>query len=81
MLSIIQILGNQSKTLVFAISLALVLVIGVIDYLAGPDISLLVFFLLPIFVAVWFVGKKAGVTVAVLSGAVWTAIALATSHQ
>lgn len=81
MLSIIQILGNQSKTLVFAISLALVLLIGVIDYLAGPDISLLVFFLLPIFVAVWFVGKKAGVTVAVLSGAVWTAIALATSHQ
>ena len=80
MLQIIKYLGNQTKSLVFAISLALVLVIGLVDYLAGPDISLLVFFMLPIFIAVWFAGKGAGIAVSILSGVVWTAIALVGSH-
>ena len=80
MLRIIKYLGKLTKSLVFAISLALVLIIGTIDFLAGPEISLLVFFMLPIFVAVWFVGKRAGISVSILSGVVWTAIALATTH-
>ena len=80
MLRIIKLLGNQTRSFAFAISLALVLVIGVIDFLAGPEISLLVFFLFPIFVAVWFVGKRAGVTVSIISGVAWTEIALDTSQ-
>ena len=80
MLRIINYLGNQTKSLVFAISLTLVLAIGLLDFLAGPNVSLLVFFMLPIFVAVWFVSKAAGISVSILSGVVWAAIALATSH-
>jgi diguanylate cyclase (GGDEF)-like protein len=57
-----------------------VLIIGLLDFLAGPNVSLLVFFMLPIFIAVWFVSKKAGISVSILSGVVWSAIALATSH-
>lgn len=81
MLSIIKYLGNQSKSLALAISLGLVLLIGVLDFLAGTEISLLVFFMLPIFVAVWFVSRGAGTAVSILSGVVWTAIALATTHH
>lgn len=80
MLLILKYLSKQTKSIAFAISLALVLVIGVIDFLAGTEVSMLVFFMLPIFVAVWFVGKRAGTSVSVLSGIVWTAIALATAH-
>jgi diguanylate cyclase (GGDEF)-like protein len=80
MLHIIKILSKQTKLFAFALSLLLVLVIGVIDYVAGENISLLVFFMLPIFVAVWFVGKKAGIAVSILSGAVWTAIAMTSTH-
>jgi diguanylate cyclase (GGDEF)-like protein len=81
MLYILKFLGKQSKSLLFAVSLTLVLLIGVADYFASPDISLLVLFLLPIFIAVWFVGKRAGIVVSILSGAVWTAIVLVTPHQ
>lgn len=57
-------------------SLLLVIFIGALDYLAGPDISLLIFFLLPIFLAVWFGGKWAGALIVTLSGAAWTIMAL-----
>lgn len=80
MLRIIQFLAKQSKPFMLILSLLLVLLIGLADYLAGPDISLLIFFMLPIFLAVWFVGKRAGALVVILSGASWTAIALMTSH-
>ncbi|MBV9211543.1 MAG: GGDEF domain-containing protein [Acidobacteria bacterium] len=80
MLRVIKFLAGQSKPFMLALSLLLVLLIGLADYLAGPDISLLVFFMLPIFLAVWFVGKRAGLGVLILSGAVWTTLALTTSH-
>ncbi|HEY0546917.1 MAG TPA: GGDEF domain-containing protein [Pyrinomonadaceae bacterium] len=80
MLRVIKFLAGQSKPFMLTLSLLLVLLIGVADYLAGPDISLLVFFMLPIFLAVWFVGKRAGVLVLILSGAVWTMLAIITTH-
>ncbi len=80
MLRIIQFLTKQSKPFMLTLSLLLVLLIGIADYMAGPDISLLIFFMLPIFLAVWFVGKRAGGLVLILSGASWTAIALMSSH-
>jgi diguanylate cyclase (GGDEF)-like protein len=80
MLRVIKFLAGQSKPFMLTLSLLLVLLIGVADYLAGPDISLLVFFMLPIFLAVWFVGKRAGVLILILSGAIWMTLALTTSH-
>jgi diguanylate cyclase (GGDEF)-like protein len=81
MLRVITFLGQQSKPFLLSLSLLLVLIIGLADYLAGPEISLLVFFMLPIFLAVWFVGRRAGVLVSVLSGAVWTAMAFTTTYK
>ncbi|MBV9959478.1 MAG: GGDEF domain-containing protein [Acidobacteria bacterium] len=77
----ITFLGRQSKPFLLSLSLLLVLLIGLADYLAGPDISLLIFFMLPIFLAVWFVGKGAGLFISILSVAMWTAIALNSTHH
>jgi diguanylate cyclase (GGDEF)-like protein len=80
MLRLLKFLNKQSKPFLMTVSLMLVLLIGMADYLAGPDISLLIFFLLPIALAVWFVGRWAGVLVAVLTAAIWLASALVTTH-
>ena len=53
--------------LVFVISLLLVALIGVIDYLTG-DYSILIFYLLPIALAAWYVGKMGGVAMAAAAG-------------
>jgi signal transduction histidine kinase len=54
-----------------AITCALVLVIGFADYLTGVELSLLVFYLIPVCMAVAAVGWRFGVAVSVLSVATW----------
>ncbi|MCW9013159.1 MAG: GGDEF domain-containing protein [Gammaproteobacteria bacterium] len=57
------------------------LLLGVVDYLVGPDISFSVFYTLPIMLAAWYGGKQTGLTVAGVSAAVWLAADLAAGSQ
>ncbi|HEY0405151.1 MAG TPA: GGDEF domain-containing protein [Pyrinomonadaceae bacterium] len=80
MLRLINFLGKQSKPFLLALSFLLVVLIGLFDRLTGPDVSLLVFFLIPIFLAVWFVGKRAGLLVSIISAAAWLTNAIIDTH-
>jgi len=57
---------RQSKLSIMLISIALVILLGVLDYLTG-DLSLLVFIFVPLFLATWFVGKTAGFIIILIS--------------
>jgi hypothetical protein len=61
-------------------ALALVALVGFADYHSGPEISLAVFYILPVAVATWWGGRKNGVAVALLCGATWLACDVATRH-
>lgn len=65
--SILKIAEKQPRWLVVAIGLILVTLIGVVDYLTG-DYSLLVFYLIPIFLVAWFAGRWWGGLIALFSG-------------
>lgn len=80
MLRIIKYLSKQSKAVLMALSFLLMLLIGLVDRLLGPDVSLLVFFLIPIFLAVWFVGKRAGLFITIFSTAAWLVNAILDKH-
>ncbi|MGH9580512.1 MAG: hypothetical protein ACRD2R_05915 [Terriglobales bacterium] len=54
-----------------AAAIALVLLLGVLDYLTGPEISFYVFYLLPVSLAAWSVGRAAGIGVSLLCAAAW----------
>ncbi|MDA8433978.1 MAG: hypothetical protein M0Z60_13615 [Nitrospiraceae bacterium] len=56
-----------SKNSVFAIGLALNMVVGGVDFFTGLDIGLTVFYLLPIAFVTWFAGRKAGLLMSVVS--------------
>ena len=58
---------KQLKWLVFVISLILVASLGYIDYLTG-EYFILVFYLIPITLATWYVGCWQGILIALLSG-------------
>ena len=45
--------------------------LGVFDYLIGPDLSFSVFYTVPIMLAGWYGGKTTGVTVAIVSAGIW----------
>ena len=55
------------------LGLLLVALLGLLDYVTGPQISLEFFFLIPISMVVWFAGKRAGILIAVLSAITWFA--------
>jgi diguanylate cyclase (GGDEF)-like protein len=52
--------------------LAIVVCVGVADYLTGREVALILFYLAPIGFATWYVGLEGGIGLAVLSAAVST---------
>ncbi len=47
--------------------------IGAVDYLTGPEISVSLFYLIPIVAVTWFVGRYLGFTFSLLSAMAWFA--------
>jgi diguanylate cyclase (GGDEF)-like protein len=72
---------RRSKPFVVTAALLLVALLGVLDYLNGPDVSLLIFYAVPVFVAAWYAGRGAGVLACAASGLSWFAVAHATSEH
>jgi diguanylate cyclase (GGDEF)-like protein len=72
-------LERRSPAFVFAAGTLLVTLLGLLDYLNGPDFSLLIFYVVPVFVASWYAGRRAGLLVCAASGLAWLAGAYATS--
>jgi diguanylate cyclase (GGDEF)-like protein len=54
--------------------------VALLDHLTGAEISFSVFYLLPVSFAAWFISRRAGWTVAVVSAGVWGYLDIATGH-
>jgi diguanylate cyclase (GGDEF)-like protein len=63
----ISVLNTLPKAVVMGISIALVVAIGILDYSLPAKASLLIFYLLPVAIATWFVGIRPGFLAAFLS--------------
>ncbi len=58
---------KTSGTKILPATIVLAIFIGYIDYLTGFELRIDVFYLMPISVAVWYVGRKAGLALSTLS--------------
>ncbi len=56
-----------------ALAVALVGLIGLVDYLTGSELHVSVLYLLPVWLATWNTGRRAGIAISVLSAATWFA--------
>ena len=63
----------RSPLLVIVIGLLTVILVGLIDLVTGAEISLSIFYLVPIAFTTWFAGRMPGLLTAVLSAGVWLA--------
>ncbi len=68
---LLETIGRQPKALLVFIGLSLVMLLGAADFLTGPDLSFLIFYLIPVFLITWFVGGTAGALISVISAVVW----------
>lgn len=58
--------ASRCSATICSISLALILLLGWLDYITG-DYSLIIFYLVPIALVAWFVGKTSGLVFCVVS--------------
>lgn len=55
----------------FLLAIMLVLAIGLLDYRTGPEISLLIFYTIPVLHATWFINYRAGIAISLASAGMW----------
>src|SRR5438445_4247331 len=71
MTGLLEALEQRSRRSLIVAGLAVLVMIGVIDYATGFEILFSVFYLLEVGLAAWFVGKGFGLVMSVLSVVVW----------
>ena len=59
------------------LTLLLSILLGILDYLIGPELSFSVFYTMPIMMAAWYGGKRVGFFVAAASAVIWLSADLA----
>ena len=64
-------LESLSRPVLLLVTLVMTALLGVVDYATGPELSFSVFYTGPIMLAAWYGGRKAGLTVALISAGVW----------
>lgn len=67
-------MANRSRLYLLLSALIIVSFVGVLNYRVGQDISLLLFYLVPVVQTTWFVGIRAGIIMAFICAAVWFSV-------
>ncbi len=80
MARLLEFFNKQSKVSLTVLGLVLVFLLGTLDYLTGPELSFSIFYLLPISMAAWFVGRRSGIGVSVVSATAWFTADLMAKH-
>lgn len=75
-----QFFESINKAVLTAVNFILILVLGAVDYTTGMEYSFSIIYLIPISFSSWFIGKKAGYAMAVLSALVWLLTDLIGGH-
>lgn len=65
-------LENQSRPKLVFLSIVLVLLLGAIDFLTGFDLNFSLFYLMPVAIVSWGVGRRAGLLVSALCTLTWS---------
>jgi len=71
MVHLIQALEKRSRPGLILVGLVVLVLIGIIDYLTGFEILFSAFYLLEVGLATWFVDRRFGVIMSILSVLVW----------
>ena len=68
--SLNEYLNRQSKALLFTYGLISALIVGAVDYVTGSELSVVVFYLLPISFVAWSANRKTSILMCVISAAI-----------
>ena len=75
-----ELLGGRERPVTIVAAFLLLATVAVLDYLTGWEVSLTIFYLPPMVLVAWVVGKRAGVLFALLSALVWLLVDALSGH-
>lgn len=67
-------LERRSRPVLAAMAGGGAVFLGVLDYLTGVEIHFLLLYLVPIFIASWYISKEAGIALALFTSIIWLAV-------
>ena len=70
---ITKLLGGRSPAVVFAVGLVLAGLVGALDYFTGVELSLSIFFLMPVGLVAWYAPRWAGFSLCGVTALIWLA--------
>jgi serine phosphatase RsbU (regulator of sigma subunit) len=70
-MSLSTFLRRLPKAVLMALGLLLVVLLWFLDYATGPELSLFIFYVVPVVLVVWFVGRQAALALSVIAAAAW----------
>lgn len=73
-------LKRQSKGWLLIWAIALVVVVGIFDYLTGYEVAFYPFYAIPILLVVWFGDRKMAIAISILSAIAWMWADVASNH-
>jgi len=68
---IVQYLSKLSPSLLISVGSVMLVLVGLVNHLAGPELSSTVFYLIPIALVTWFTRRSIGFIFSILSALVW----------
>jgi diguanylate cyclase (GGDEF)-like protein len=74
-------LNNLEKLWIVVIGIALLLIIGMIDYVTGFEISMSFFYIAPVGLVTWYAGKRLGLALSIIARAILFLIAIVTNQK
>ncbi len=69
-------LSNLSKPLVITLGVIILGMVGIIDYLTGPNFSLSILYLIPVLLVSWYAGRLPGIAISFACALIWLTASL-----
>ena len=73
-MKLLDYLSRRHRVEIILLGYALTLVIGWADFVTGPVVALMLFYLIPLFMVAWYAGRWHGLCLALVSGLLWYAV-------
>jgi phosphoserine phosphatase RsbU/P len=67
----VQWIEKLPKYILFSVSLFSVIILGLLDYISGTELTFYIFYIMPVLFIVWFAGKKYGFILCLFCFASW----------
>jgi diguanylate cyclase (GGDEF)-like protein len=80
MKDIVDHLNKQSKSRLTALGFFIIVLVGILDHLTGPELFVSIFYLIPIFLVTWFTERWVGIMISIASALTWLLADFTSGH-